>query len=137
MIERQDKFGITDNVSWIDYIFVRCLLFISLYRVTIFRMNVLREFLLGFIKIHVLYHAQEEAFCGVEMMEELKRHGYVVGPGTLYPILHKLQSGGYLSPEKRVERGKMRIYYKATKKGMAVLEQTRPKIDELISEVMK
>ena len=100
-------------------------------------MNVLREFLLGFIKIHILFHAEEKPFCGVEMMEELKRHGYLVGPGTLYPILHKLQSGGYLSSEKRIERGKMRIYYKATKKGVLALKQTRPKIDELVSEVMK
>lgn len=100
-------------------------------------MNVLREFLLGFIKIHILYHAEKEGFCGVDMMDELKRHGYLVGPGTLYPTLHRLQIGGYLKAEKKVERGKVRIYYKATKKGVSVLKQTRPKISELVSEVMK
>lgn len=96
-------------------------------------MNMLREFLLGFIKIHILYHADKEGFCGVDMMKELKRHGYSVGPGTLYPILHRLQTGGYLRAEKKVVHGKVRIYYRATEKGISVLTQARPKINELIS----
>jgi PadR family transcriptional regulator, regulatory protein PadR len=100
-------------------------------------MNVLREFLLGFIKIHILYHAEKEGFCGIDMMKELKRHGYVVGPGTLYPTLHKLETGGYLEAERKVENGKVRIYYRATKKGVAALKQMRPKINELVNEVME
>jgi PadR family transcriptional regulator, regulatory protein PadR len=100
-------------------------------------MNMLREFLLGFIKIHILYHAGREGFCGVDIMKELKRHGYAVGPGTLYPILHRLQTDGYLRVETKVERGRVRKYYLATSKGRSVLKQTRPKINELVSEVMK
>ena len=99
-------------------------------------MNVSREFLLGFIKIHILYHATGEMFCGVDMMKELERHGYSVGPGTLYPILHRLQESGCLTAKRRVEGGRVRIYYEATKKGTSVLKETRPKIKELVSEVM-
>jgi PadR family transcriptional regulator, regulatory protein PadR len=98
-------------------------------------MNLPREFLLGFIKIHILYHAAKEGFCGVDMMKELKRHGYSVGPGTLYPILHRLQMSGYLRAERKTERGKMRVYYNGTNKGRQALEQTRLKITELVSEV--
>ncbi len=98
--------------------------------------DISREFLLGFIKIHVLYHAQKGAVCGVDMMKELKRHGYRVGPGTLYPTLHKMQKDGYLESEKRNEGGRARIYYKATAKGRQALGRVRPKIGELVSEVL-
>ena len=32
----------------------------------------------GFVRMHVLYHAVKEPIFGVEMMEELARHGYDV-----------------------------------------------------------
>jgi PadR family transcriptional regulator, regulatory protein PadR len=50
----------------------------------------------GFVRLHVLYHAVREPIFGVEMMEELGRHGYDVGAGTLYPMLHQLEEAGYL-----------------------------------------
>lgn len=99
--------------------------------------EILREFFLGFMKIHILHHAALTGFYGVEMMEELKRHGYRIGPGTLYPTLHKMQQDGYLKSEKRTENGRVRIYYSATTKGSSALSRVRPKISELISEVLK
>jgi DNA-binding PadR family transcriptional regulator len=100
-------------------------------------MDISREFALGFIKIHVLYHAQKGGFCGVDMMGELKRHGYRIGPGTLYPALHRMQESGYLESERRRENGRMRIYYRATPKGRAALARVRPRIGELVSEVLE
>ena len=73
-------------------------------------MRIIREFFLGFIKIHVLYHASLNPICGVEMMKELKRHGYRVSPGLIYPTLHSLERGGYLKKEGRVVQGKLRKY---------------------------
>jgi len=101
-------------------------------------LDILNEFVLGFIKIHLLHHAGEggKGFCGVDMMKELKRHGYTVGPGTLYPMLHKMEKGGYLTRQKAVEGGRMRIYYRITPKGRKALEGIKPKIDELVSEVL-
>lgn len=43
----------------------------------------LREFFLGFVKIHILHHAAQEKICGIEMMQELRSHGYKISPGTL------------------------------------------------------
>src|SRR5271157_3946720 len=48
----------------------------------------------GFVRMHVLYHAVKEPIFGVEMMEELGRHGYDVGAGTLYTMLHQLEEAG-------------------------------------------
>nr|MBP6769062.1 helix-turn-helix transcriptional regulator [Reyranella sp.] len=47
-----------------------------------------QEFLAGLIRLHVLHHAVEGEFFGNWMLEELREHGYGIGPGTLYPMLH-------------------------------------------------
>ena len=98
---------------------------------------VIRDFFLGFIKIHILYHANENPVCGVEMMKELRRHGYSVSPGLMYPTLHSLRKEGYLKSEETIVHGKVRKYYKATEKGGKLLEKSREKISELVEEVME
>ena len=97
--------------------------------------DVLREFFLGFVKVHILHHGAETGFYGVEMMRELGRHGYGLGPGTLYPMLHGLEQGGYLSKKAKVEGGRRRIYYRATPKGVKLLRSAKEKIQELVAEV--
>jgi DNA-binding PadR family transcriptional regulator len=70
------------------------------------------------------------------MMEELARHGYKLGPGTLYPLLHWLELDGLLRSESEVVAGKARKYYVATDKGRAALAEIRPKVAELIGEAL-
>ena len=96
-----------------------------------------REFFLGFIKIHILYHASKEPIFGVEIAKELARHGYSISPGTLYPTLHRLEKEGYLESKSRVVNGRVRRYYQATAQGKLVLEQSREKIRELVTEVIE
>ncbi len=100
-------------------------------------MAIIREIFLGFIKVHILYHASRGGVCGVEMMEELRRHGYEISPGTLYPTLHLLEREGYLKGESRVVAGRRRRYYRATEKGRRALEEARIKIRELVEEVLE
>lgn len=95
-----------------------------------------RMFFGGFVRMHVLYHAVKEPIFGVEMMEELARHGYDVGAGTLYPMLHQLEEAGYLCVQREVVAGKRRKYYRATPAGAAALEQAKEKLRELVSEVL-
>jgi DNA-binding PadR family transcriptional regulator len=96
-----------------------------------------REFFLGFIKIHILYHASKEPIFGVEIAEELARHGYSLSPGTLYPVLHRLEKEGLMESSSRVVNGRVRKYYQATAEGKLVLEQSKRKIRELVTEVIK
>jgi len=96
-----------------------------------------REFFLGFIKIHILYHASREPIFGVAIAEELGRHGYSISPGTLYPTLHRLEKEGYLESSSRVVNGRARRYYRATAEGKLVLEESKKKIRELVTEVME
>jgi DNA-binding PadR family transcriptional regulator len=77
--------------------------------------ELIRHFFGGFVRLHILYHAAKEAICGIEMIEELHRHGYRLSPGTLYPILHHLEQAGYLTCEDAVVSGKRRKNYRITK----------------------
>lgn len=99
--------------------------------------RIVREFLLGFVKIHILHHAAHEEIYGIAMMEELKRHGYDIGPGTMYPVLHSLEKGGYLERHDRVVGGKVRKYYTITPAGREALLHIKAKIGELVLEVME
>ena len=85
----------------------------------------LREFFLGFIKIHILHHAAEEPVYGLALIGELRRHGYELSPGTLYPVLHQLEEAGYLARADRVVEGKVRKYYVLTRRGRAALADAR------------
>ena len=95
-----------------------------------------REFFLGFIKIHILYHASRELIFGVGIAKGLARHGYNVSPGTLYPVLHRLEREGYLESSSKVVNSRVRKYYQATGEGKRVLEQSKKKIRELVTEVL-
>jgi PadR family transcriptional regulator, regulatory protein PadR len=98
--------------------------------------DIVRDALLAFARLHVLHHASEEPIFGLGMMKELSRHGYVIGPGTLYPLLHRLEEGGLLVSRSEVVGGKTRKYYEITAKGRRVLVSIAPKIAELADEVL-
>ena len=97
----------------------------------------LKDFFVGFVKMHILHHAAIEPIYGLAMMAELKRHGYDISPGTLYPLLHQMETAGYLVREDRVVNGKIRKYYTATDRGRQVLVEARRKIAELVTEVVE
>jgi DNA-binding PadR family transcriptional regulator len=97
----------------------------------------LHDFFLGFVKIHVLHHAAQEPVYGLALIDELRRHGYELGPSTIYPLLHSLEAAGYLAREDRVVGGKVRKYYAITEAGRLALAEARLKIAELVDEVLE
>jgi DNA-binding PadR family transcriptional regulator len=96
-----------------------------------------RDFFLGFVKVHILHHAAQEPVYGLAMIEELQRHGYVLSPGTLYPLLHGLEAAGYLARSDRNVEGKVRKYYSITQAGSVALTEARMMIRELVDEVLE
>lgn len=99
--------------------------------------KILRDVFLAFARVHVLHLAAREPIFGVEMMGELKRHGYDISPGTLYPLLHALEESRVLVSSQEVVDGKVRKYYRITRAGSAVLVELQAKIPELIREVLE
>lgn len=97
----------------------------------------LRDIHLAFIKMHILYHASKEKVFGVGLIEELGRHGYRLGPGTLYPTLEKMKKAGLLTCTCRTVQHKQRKYYKITAEGLKLLKEIRIKLKELYDEVVE
>ena len=97
--------------------------------------KLIKELLLGFIRIHILYHASKEHIFGAEFQNELKEHGYDISYGTLYPIFHKLEEENLLSSYKENVNGKIRKYYKITVKGADILKVAKIKANELVDEI--
>ena len=101
------------------------------------RDDMVREFFLGFIKVHSLHHAGEEPVYGLALIAELRRHGYALSPGTLYPMLHQLEAAGYVGRLDRVVGGRVRKYYRLTPRGAVALADARRKIGELVGELLE
>jgi DNA-binding PadR family transcriptional regulator len=94
-----------------------------------------RDFFKGLIRIHVLIHASHEPIFGLAMMKELEHHGYRIGPGTLYPLLHGMERSGFLKSELKNLTGRRRRVYRITATGRRTLEKARSKVDELHHEL--
>jgi DNA-binding PadR family transcriptional regulator len=95
---------------------------------------VVREFLLGFWKIHILHHAEEQGVYGQWMLEELQHHGYRLSPGTLYPLLARMARRGWLRATEPKRSRDARVY-RITPAGAEVLKRLRASLAELQHEV--
>jgi PadR family transcriptional regulator PadR len=98
--------------------------------------GMLREFFLGFIRIHILHSAAQHPLFGLALIEDLHRRGHELSAGTLYPILHALESAGYLAHENRLVEGKVRRYYTTTENGERALCEARRCVQELVEELL-
>lgn len=94
-----------------------------------------RDLFLGFIKLHILHHASMEEIFGLAMIHELQKHGYGLSPGTLYPLLHKMEQNGLLHSHSENVEGKIRKYYRITKEGQKALAAGFRQANELIEEL--
>ena len=94
-----------------------------------------QELFYGLIRLHVLLHAASEPIYGLAMIRELEHHGYRIGPGTLYPLLHGLERAGLLKSLSEKVEGRKRRVYKITSSGRKALETARVKVDELHHEL--
>ena len=100
--------------------------------------SVTREILLGFWKVHILHHASEEPIYGLWAINELRRHGYAISPGTLYPLLNRMRRLGWLKCKSEPGGGRRaRKEYRLTASGGKVLNLVRQQIRELHDEVVE
>ncbi len=99
------------------------------------RKPVNREILLALWKIHILHHAAEGGVVGNWMLEELRHHGYEVSPGTLYPMLARMQRFGWLRSDRPASGSRERRSYKITAEGRKVLALVQRQLGELRGEM--
>jgi PadR family transcriptional regulator PadR len=94
-----------------------------------------QDLYIGLVRLHVLYHAAKEPVFGQGMMQELGRHGYRLGPGTMYPLLHSMERRGWLRARPIVVAGRRRRSYLATRAGKAALDEAIGRVKELFDEI--
>jgi DNA-binding PadR family transcriptional regulator len=93
-------------------------------------------FVRGSVRLHILHHAAEQEIHGAWMTAELAEHGHRISPGTLYPMLHRMEEEGLLRSRTVTVDGRHRRVYRATPPGRRALEQMRRVLRELAAEVL-
>jgi PadR family transcriptional regulator len=91
----------------------------------------------GLVRLHVLYDATREPVFGFGMIAELNRHGYKLGPGTMYPLLHGMEKRGWLKSVEQNVGGRARRVYLATRTGRQALKIGQDRVREPFEELTK
>jgi PadR family transcriptional regulator len=93
---------------------------------------------MSFWKVHILHHAAQRPIVGQWMLDELREHGYRVSPGTLYPVLRRMETRGWLRSRRDADRGpRARREYTLTPKGREVLTIVEGFLRELTGEMLR
>lgn len=94
-----------------------------------------QDLYVGLVRVHVLHHAAKELIFGLGLIEELGRHGYRLGPGTMYPLLHSMEKRGWLKSKAVIMEGRRRKCYIATRAGRSALQEAIGRVRELFEEI--
>jgi DNA-binding PadR family transcriptional regulator len=71
------------------------------------------------------------------MIAELRRHGYRLSPGTLYPLLHGLERNGLLRSTIAPNGRRPRRVYVATARGRRSLMVAKERVRDLFGELFE
>ena len=96
-----------------------------------------RDLYAGLIRLHVLHHAAAAPVYGGWIIKELRRHGYELSAGTLYPMLHGMERKGYLTSFPEGAGRRARRYYTITAMGRAALADAGERVRELFGELFE
>ena len=106
-------------------------------------MQIDKELLKGSTTMLVLTVLQRRQMYGYEIIKELQAQSsglLALAEGTLYPILHTMESQGYLSADwQRSPQSRRRKYYSLTDTGRTLLASRRQEWDAFqraVSEVL-
>lgn len=94
-----------------------------------------RAILRGLLKICILSCAGEGELYGLGLMKRMRKCGFAVSPGTLYPNLNVLLREGDLLRSTQVIGGKRRIVYRLSKKGRRELRATKSRLRTLNRQI--
>ena len=89
-------------------------------------MTIDKGYISGSSRLLVLKLLQEKPLYGYEMIKTLKERSndtFEMKEGTLYPILHKLESNGLIKSKNQEVFGRVRKVYSITTRGIKILEE--------------
>ena len=89
-------------------------------------MAVEKSLVSGSMKMLILGLLKEKDMYGYEMIDSLRqrsRNVFELKAGTLYPLLHGMEEKGLLTAYEQEYAGKVRKYYRITKKGKQEIDK--------------
>ena len=96
-------------------------------------MAVDKSLISGSTSMLVLRLLEEKDMYGYEMIDTLRKKSnnvFELKAGTLYPLLHNMESKGLLTAYEQEFAGKKRKYYSITKEGKGLLEKKKTEWNE-------
>ena len=91
-------------------------------------MNIDKSLISGSTTILILRLLEEKDLYGYEMIDTLRKRSkdvFELKAGTLYPLLHSLESKGLLTSYESEAGGKIRKYYQITNSGHRLFKQKK------------
>jgi DNA-binding PadR family transcriptional regulator len=73
----------------------------------------------------------------LQMRDEFPEHGHHISPGTLYPVLHRMETDGLLTSREELVCGRIRRIYTATTAAREELDTCRHALRQLADEVLQ
>lgn len=105
-----------------------------------YKMAIDKALVSGSMAMLILKLLEEQDMYGYEMIETLRQRSdsaFELKAGTLYPLLHSLESKNMLCSYEQETAGKTRKYYGITKDGKSYLKSRRKEWEEYTSAVDK
>lgn len=91
-------------------------------------MTINKELMKGSTVILILTLLDRKDMYGYEMTKEMEKHSdgiFTLKEGTLYPILHTLESNQFVESYWNESEGRKRKYYRITKEGRSELKEKK------------
>jgi PadR family transcriptional regulator PadR len=95
-----------------------------------------QSFWQGLVRLVVLHQASQAPVYGRKLSKFFQEQGYSISPGSLYPLLHRLERAGWLQSRLKVYKGRARKYYEITPEGQSCLEEVRREVAPFVREVI-
>ncbi len=101
-----------------------------------FKRRMLQSFWQGMVRFVILNQAAQRPVYGGELRRQLRKLGYDISPGSLYPLLHAMERGGLLASHIKIFKGRARKYYKLTPSGRDCLVEVLLSISPFIKKLV-
>ena len=86
----------------------------------------------GMLEVCVLAAIKDEDSYGYQIIKDIKPY-LDISESTLYPILRRLEEGKMLTVKSAEHNGRLRKYYRITKKGIERIEEFKNDWHEMMS----
>lgn len=86
----------------------------------------------GLLEVCVLAAIKNEDSYGYQIIKDIKPY-VEISESTLYPILRRLEEGKLLTVKSIEHNGRLRKYYRITKKGIDRIEEFKNEWNEIMS----